>query len=426
IARAYAPGELVFVLIDDLDRCEVPKAADLMQALNLMLSEHKTLIFIIGMDRQKVAAGLAVKYEKLLPYIYPSTPASTNGGETSVNPSPGIEFGYEFIEKFIQLPFPVPQASVQDIDRLLSSLNGEVPTGGMPAPENPDIVEIVDGENESPEFRDIVLLAAPCFDYNPRRIKQFVNTLRLRTHVASATGLFALPHFGSLFAPLTIQRLGKFVALTLRWPLLVADLHSDRTLLHRLQMVAWGALDPEKDALLKYWSGKPKLIQLLRAGFTGKLWEDEEDSELRPPPPERDPERLKYGLTDLDIDKLLGISPAKVRVAGRNPGDPRNEAERVRHRSAGMKTEGTGGGSTAQESPRSASPSTGDGNGRSSDFDFSESEPESQSAQANGGAKGEGTRASGSSSSGNARRREASKSAASERLTRMSQTRKKK
>ena len=33
----------VFVFIDDLDRCEVPKAADLMQALNLMISNDPHL-----------------------------------------------------------------------------------------------------------------------------------------------------------------------------------------------------------------------------------------------------------------------------------------------------------------------------------------------------------------------------------------------
>jgi hypothetical protein len=56
---AYAPsgGGKTFVFIDDLDRCEAPKAADLMQAINLMIGDGNSLIFILGLDRAKVAAG---------------------------------------------------------------------------------------------------------------------------------------------------------------------------------------------------------------------------------------------------------------------------------------------------------------------------------------------------------------------------------
>ena len=68
IVSAYAEDETVYVFVDDLDRCQVPKAADLMQALNLMIGNDPRIVFLIGMDREKVAAGLAVKHEKLLPY----------------------------------------------------------------------------------------------------------------------------------------------------------------------------------------------------------------------------------------------------------------------------------------------------------------------------------------------------------------------
>ncbi len=49
IIRAYAGTKTVYVFIDDLDRCEVPKAAELMQAPNLMMSgEQEKLVFILG------------------------------------------------------------------------------------------------------------------------------------------------------------------------------------------------------------------------------------------------------------------------------------------------------------------------------------------------------------------------------------------
>jgi len=40
IIKSYAGDSRVYVFVDDLDRCEVPKAAELMQAINLMISDN--------------------------------------------------------------------------------------------------------------------------------------------------------------------------------------------------------------------------------------------------------------------------------------------------------------------------------------------------------------------------------------------------
>jgi hypothetical protein len=85
-----------------------------MQGLNMMISDSPRLIFIIGMDREKVAAGVAAKYKELLPFLNPdngvlNTPDSLRQARN---------FGYSFLEKFIQLSFQVPIASenfVKDI-----------------------------------------------------------------------------------------------------------------------------------------------------------------------------------------------------------------------------------------------------------------------------------------------------------------------
>jgi len=128
IVDAYAGENKVFIFIDDLDRCEVPKAADLMQALNLLISDSPHLIFIIGMDREKVAAGLAVKYEKLLPYLAPSV--ATDGAEKAVtltapgfDSTGGLEYGYSYLEKFIQLPFRIPQPDDTELKQLLDAIS---------------------------------------------------------------------------------------------------------------------------------------------------------------------------------------------------------------------------------------------------------------------------------------------------------------
>ena len=133
IVDAYAGDRKVYVFIDNLDRCEVPKAADLMQALNLLITDDPRLIFLIGMDREKVAAGLAVKYEKLLPYLMPDGV----DGEGKVDPRIGLDYGFTFIEKFVQLPFRVPSPKAVNLKAFLSPLAGSTPDAKPPGAQTP-------------------------------------------------------------------------------------------------------------------------------------------------------------------------------------------------------------------------------------------------------------------------------------------------
>ncbi len=115
IVRTYVGKRKAYVFIDDLDRCEIPKAAELMKAINLMISNEGDLpiVFIIGMDREKVAAGLAVQHQDLIPYI--------RGQEADLRIG-AIEHGYEFIEKFIQLSFAVPRPSKGEFQQYVAGL----------------------------------------------------------------------------------------------------------------------------------------------------------------------------------------------------------------------------------------------------------------------------------------------------------------
>lgn len=98
IIKSYVGNSKVYLFIDDLDRAEVPKAAELMQAINLMISDHSKVYFSLGMDRKIISAGLAAKNEQILKYLSMDVSEHDNG----------LEYGYDFIEKFIQLPFKVP------------------------------------------------------------------------------------------------------------------------------------------------------------------------------------------------------------------------------------------------------------------------------------------------------------------------------
>ena len=321
IVRAYAGKRKVYVFIDDVDRCVPPKAADLMQAINLMISDNPRLIFIIGMDREKVAAGLAVKHEKLIPYI--------TSQRTDTNHSSGLEYGYSFIEKFIQLPFDVPRPTESDIENLIDKISetsqgkkvesqsgkqigGATETVGV----NKNIEEDLEAEKvreqrretlrlklagDSPKIREIVLMVAPVFDYNPRRVKQFINLFRLRVYIASETGLFDILESETKFNRLTLEQLGKFVAIIMKWPFLVADLNEDNDLLKKLTRVSEKDVKNESE-YVQHWFREKTLMNLIE--YCPDKESKESDSL----------EFQKYTLLHLEVKKLLEISPKVSRV----------------------------------------------------------------------------------------------------------------
>lgn len=336
---AYAGGRKVYVFIDDLDRCQVPRAADLMQALNLMIAEEQPLVFIIGMDREKIAASLAVKFKDVIPYI---------GGPESLMEMPwahadataGLEFGTEFIEKFVQVSIRVPQPRESEITRLLEDLSPTVragsawqspvvapvtrgeaisplpdgaalgrveplaapigpvpaPAPGVPAPAAVKARRAMrrDVSVDSPRLHDIVRLVAPALDYNPRRVKQFINACRLHAYIAIETGLI-VDEDGSPASELTFENLGKFVAIALRWPLLVTHLENEPGLLQRLESIALGKVNSAM-AIDVFWASRPRLMELLRAGLNGA----HSEAITRPVG--------TYGFEGVDIVQLLRVT----------------------------------------------------------------------------------------------------------------------
>jgi hypothetical protein len=110
--RAYIPRKnaKVVVFIDDVDRCEPPKAADLMQAINLMIGDDGSLIFILGLDRAKVASAIAFKFRAMISYLNPQLSTVTDDGRRGPsNAELARKFGDDCLEKFIQLSFRIPQ-----------------------------------------------------------------------------------------------------------------------------------------------------------------------------------------------------------------------------------------------------------------------------------------------------------------------------
>jgi KAP family P-loop domain len=295
----------VFVFIDDLDRCEIPRAADLIQGLNLLVSDSPKIVFILGIDRQKIAAALAVKYKEFLPYFPVSHSSGSNGTSkkedpASFDPTPGLEFGYSFLEKFIQLSFFVPTMRRKGLEGFLSSLE--------PKPfETPNLASIFKQEtnkkdksdnasqpvptevaSDSSDVLKIASVVAAGFRFNPRRLKQFLNVFRLQRFIAHHTDQLRTP---TKLNGATPEQLGKFVSILLRWPGLLPDLIMFPRFLADLgngeQIVLppagsdQVASDPDrlrKERIL-YWRDRLGFLDLLFAGPVQEGQEDQEDRE---------------------------------------------------------------------------------------------------------------------------------------------------
>lgn len=241
--RNDKPGKAV-VFIDDLDRCEAPKAAELLQSLHQMLNVHERsrvaadknapgVICVLGMDREKVAAAVAAKHEKLLPLLVET---EANGKVSRAN---AMIFGHEFLEKFIQLTLHLPAMQGNDLEEYLISITGakkveqatntkQKPSDGRAKSASPDRISITSSAGKLPSVASDPLIAdaierreqaavaervervsedlsdgslalqcakyvAPALENNPRKLKQFVNLFRLRLYLAAAMNFLDLP-----------------------------------------------------------------------------------------------------------------------------------------------------------------------------------------------------------------------------------------
>ncbi|MFF5075932.1 P-loop NTPase fold protein [Actinoplanes sp. NPDC000266] len=100
----------VIVFVDDLDRCGPKVTAEVLEAINLFLSERLTgARFVLGLDPAIVAAHLDDVYASL---------ASRRSAISTEDPS----FGWTFLRKLIQLPVVLPRLWDATVDLLTSEL----------------------------------------------------------------------------------------------------------------------------------------------------------------------------------------------------------------------------------------------------------------------------------------------------------------
>lgn len=238
LAGSLCGTDRIYVFIDDLDRCEPGQALELMQALNLLISDELKIIFILAIDRKKVAAGYAAKHSHLVQYL---DPVEFRLGEPQAERFKiyaAVQYGYEFLEKFIQVPFQLPIPKQPNLNQLLNHIvkfkriesstsrdQEKVPkaTPAVPQKLEPPKAEPISAPfriEESPAIaQDIMAMIAPALGNNPRRIKKFFNIFRLQTYIGSRTGLFAMKWSSDNYQEgLSPVQLAKVHILAQVWP----------------------------------------------------------------------------------------------------------------------------------------------------------------------------------------------------------------
>jgi len=143
IGECLQDGGRLVVFIDDLDRCLPEKTIEILEVIKLFLDVPKC-IFVIGVEKEAIERGIEVRYKSKEQKI----PIS----------------GQDYIEKIIQIPFVLPPIREDDMAAFIENL-------GI-------------GKREK-GYVKIVAKGTGC---NPRKVKMFLNVLRIRLAIAERTG----------------------------------------------------------------------------------------------------------------------------------------------------------------------------------------------------------------------------------------------
>lgn len=243
------------VFIDDLDRCGPTKAVEIVEAINVLLdSPH--CVFVIGMDAKAVAHSIQAKYESL--------------GRIYAANQTGLTLGERFLEKILQINFRIPASQTNQLQHLIEEhleissagtkvisrveveaelktlaeqmIQAEQRGGDNLAKATEVILEKVNPERtgisqkeireaskelskrafeDDQRVREAISEAAPYLDFNPRKVKKFINNFRLHALIAQKRGLFEK-------TGINVGSLAKAVVIAMRWPDVALSMSKNR------------------------------------------------------------------------------------------------------------------------------------------------------------------------------------------------------
>ena len=182
----------VVVLVDDLDRCLPPAVIETLEGIRLFLAVPK-MSFVIAADEDRVADAIRTRYEK------PGGPAERSAAEMEEEPA------RLYLHKIVHTTVPLPTLSRFDTEAYLlllqvlpkvdeSRLKALIEQCDTLRKESKDLTELtpVDGVDLGAERAFAERLTPILYEKlrgNPRRIKRFLNDLRVRQSIATLRGI---------------------------------------------------------------------------------------------------------------------------------------------------------------------------------------------------------------------------------------------
>jgi hypothetical protein len=231
----------VIIFVDDLDRCSPEKVADVFEGINLFLAgQFWNCIFVIGMDPEIIAAALDEEYSKVVAKI-PKYSTRT-------------QIGWQFMDKFVQLPFVIPPPEERYLNEYIEGLlsKKQAATDGQREhhsnnvrqsksyiPKRSDHIstdtldhkdkisqfhgkeeaiirktdEYIDTfRDDNPKIRELILVAAKDFSSNnPRELKRFMNIFRFQYFIWATRKSLGFPVS-------SLEQITSWIILSLKWP----------------------------------------------------------------------------------------------------------------------------------------------------------------------------------------------------------------
>jgi hypothetical protein len=114
IKQATPKGSRFVIFIDDLDRCRPPRSVDVLEVINPLLN-HSDVIVMVMSDMQVVKRCAEIRYRSLV--------------NATHRPSSSVNYGWDYLQKVVQLQFDLPTYPPEAIRRMVRGLARQVPEG---------------------------------------------------------------------------------------------------------------------------------------------------------------------------------------------------------------------------------------------------------------------------------------------------------
>lgn len=185
-------GKRLVIFIDDLDRCIPEVVIDIFEAIKLYLDVPRC-VFVVGASPDIIEKGVFYRYREYFlkeeKAVVQSEKAEGANAEGREHP---LMTGREYMEKIIQLPFPVPEPELEDIENFIA--------------DNAERVGLKeDYKDWKRHLVDIVIATA---ESNPRNIKRLLASIHMSYMMAQAKAM--------KLEPQQLMKLAKVCAMTFR------------------------------------------------------------------------------------------------------------------------------------------------------------------------------------------------------------------